>query len=740
MKKYAHFLLGALAVVLAFGACNDDPPTLNLNPQNITFAGTVGDKHQLTISTDGEWRILHCPEWLAASTTSGSGSANIELTTTRANNDGNKRQDQLQIEATNSGGGTQKAIDVIQLSSVEEECFARPVDDRKLVMSYGVAAPVVCGSNTSYFYYTVMPDTEWDRIKSDNQAIERQATASGSQWERITYNPTGANEIVYSECQPSKKYYLVTLSFANGGSRGIACDMAFTTMPKDDQARVDIIAEGSTVTTDGDGNSGKFYKWTSKKNNFTDKYYTYVCASSQEFSTLQNRFGGYGEVDDRNGIGLAWAINKLIDSGETAQGSITDPGINASPAREKIFPIQSGDGASYFAASNNDKYIEIATWAMTDTGKSGIVSDVIYHVDNGVLREVVGGHSGNDDYSLTVSPLNITISSDGASRTVSLSGNDRWTASTNSAWLTLSAVSGTAPTTLTITAQRNGTGADREATVIVRGQNTGASYTINVSQPKATASINQNCWAKPDLLVAFADGYATSWNCSSEAQQTYATVYKASSYNSRSGDEDALADDIKDGNTASNYSNVISWRQNSSFFTGGTDYVLCTVSYDASGVRGPVQAYHFTTLSSSAPIATISSLKPTTSNGDKLWTWSCTLKNGAKSYYCDFFDDEAYESGEEGYIAWHVYYYIKSGELDETYDWTSVKLNRSTTYIAVCNYAVGSNNQLGQPDVAIYSNGSSTRAARQNTSERIKPMKTARRTRTVRPPLLKQVQ
>ena len=86
------FMLGCFFLACSGGGGGDDPepkpqkPSISLNPSDLTFLSSKGDTKNLEIKTDANWSIVYCPNWLSASSSSGSGNMTISLTTTNDNN------------------------------------------------------------------------------------------------------------------------------------------------------------------------------------------------------------------------------------------------------------------------------------------------------------------------------------------------------------------------------------------------------------------------------------------------------------------------------------------------------------------------------------------------------------------------------------------------------------------------------------------------------------------------------
>lgn len=114
-----------------------------------------------------------------------------------------------------------------------------------------------------------------------------------------------------------------------------------------------------------------------------------------------------------------------------------------------------------------------------------------------VLMLVYACDSGDELGDVTMSKDFISVSQgielngDGGSGQIDIKATCSWTISKSAEWLTLSAQSGEKDETITLTADRNTTGAVRTATLTVKG---GSKLTksVTITQGKATAQLPGN--------------------------------------------------------------------------------------------------------------------------------------------------------------------------------------------------------------------------------------------------------
>ncbi|MBO7133458.1 MAG: C10 family peptidase [Bacteroidales bacterium] len=134
-------------------------------------------------------------------------------------------------------------------------------------------------------------------------------------------------------------------------------------------------------------------------------------------------------------------------------------------------------------------------------------------------------------YNLTVSPSSLSYTADGASKTVNVTSNTSWTATSSASWLTISPASGTNNGTITAVAAANTSSSQRTATITVSGG--GITRTVSVTQ----AGVSYNLTVSPSSLSYTADGESktvnvtsnTSWTATSS--ENWLTVSPASGSN-----------------------------------------------------------------------------------------------------------------------------------------------------------------------------------------------------------------
>ncbi len=478
------FVTAIMSVIL--GACSGDPtpsdPDLSLSPSNLTFSSNKGDSKDLTITTSVKWVVVHTPSWLNASSTGGSGTTKITLTTT-SENQSEIRSDVVEVKAINDEGKEiSKEIAVSQMQIAEVDCEAYiPEGDNQMIMSYGMACVLECGDNTQYFFWKVYTATDYNKIKGDNDQIVKDAKTN---WTRENVPSTLHSEILYNDCQPDQSYYLVTVPFASNGGCGRINAMEFHTRPATaEEPLAEVSIESNVIDEVHDGDQGPWYKWEIKKNGTCFEYYTYACASDTEVETMKDRKSNFGDPDTKGGISLAWKIWK--ESKKDQETHATTFNANNTGGREKLFrPYNEGATQWLTAKRATDKYLQIATFAKDKNSNwSGLIYNIVYKVENG---RIIGGTTS--DYYLTISQSSLSFDANGGSQNINVTSNDSWTVSSNQSWCVVSPTNYSNNGTFQIAVGQNTTNSERYVTITIKGTNSNISRTVTVAQAPSEAT------------------------------------------------------------------------------------------------------------------------------------------------------------------------------------------------------------------------------------------------------------
>ncbi len=215
--------------------------------------------------------------------------------------------------------------------------------------------------------------------------------------------------------------------------------------------------------------------------------------------------------------------------------------------------------------------------------------------------------------------------------------------------------------------------------------------------------IDYSATIQANLFCPFTDAMVTDFKLGSTAVQfSYQVMDKQTA---ESYDDDAVVAYVQ-GQTSysvADYGDNIFGRWN---LNANTEYYLCAVATNSSGVRGPVTRYLFKTLATTLPYAEISNVQLESTKA----TCDVAMKNLATKYYITAWTSESIYSGNWHWPAYYLFDDIKSGEEDAV-DWGSVQwtLNNAVSYFTVCTWAADASGNLGNCQIAYSTSTSSAR-------------------------------
>lgn len=223
-----------------------------------------------------------------------------------------------------------------------------------------------------------------------------------------------------------------------------------------------------------------------------------------------------------------------------------------------------------------------------------------------------------------------------------------------------------------------------------------------------------NCEATAKDFLEFTDGMVTEFDVTSNVHDFIYAVLPKSIIDTISTSYliSVMSNDIGTEVSNEDLTGYI-WKSTGDAYKAGTDYVLCTIAYDADGNRGRVIQKEFTTRSKNLPVATLSNLEAATSSSDgsNIWQWDVSLDNNATAYYIDCWEDEDEYNEDRHWNLYWLYYQIKTGKNTDTFDWTEVYLPRDGDYLVVCTWAIDGKGNIGNDSWIRAKTSSSVKAS-----------------------------
>lgn len=402
-------------------------------------------------------------------------------------------------------------------------------------LSYTAAGETKTVTVTSTTSWTATSSASWLTISpasgSNNGTITAVAAANTSTSQRtatITVSGTGVSAQTIS----------VTQAGDNGGETGdcvVLHEDRFTSNPS-----IYTVEDGGYVfgsNSYGDQAKAELFE-LSGNYNLTSIDYLYAIdgsSGSVTFKVWANSNGTPGSELATKTVTMSELYNAgtSTGSGNTKQGlytwTLTSPvavssnffaGIDVSSATSYIGLASTAQGSGY---SNSNYELYNGSWGAITTSWQGLDASMY------VLPTVCP--TSAPSYNLTVNPTSLSYTAAGESKTVAVTSNTSWTATSSASWLTVSPASGSNNGTITAVAAANTTSSQRTATITVTGS--GITRTISVTQ----AGVSYNLTVNPTSLSYTANGETktvtvtsnTSWTATSSA--SWLTVSPASGSN-----------------------------------------------------------------------------------------------------------------------------------------------------------------------------------------------------------------
>ena len=271
------------------------------------------------------------------------------------------------------------------------------------------------------------------------------------------------------------------------------------------------------------------------------------------------------------------------------------------------FSISSAEG-------EGDATLSLTVVANTSTdSRSGTVT-----LKAGDSSYTVSISQEGEDPILTISPESLSFSADGGNKSITVTSNLSWTATSSDAWLTVSSSSGEGDATLSVTADENVSIANRTASVTFEGKD--RTVTVNVTQDGAAPFFN----VTPTTLSFSAEGGSAPVKI--ESNQTW-TASKSADWIALSeveGTGDATLSLTVDANTSTDS------RSGTVAFQAGETYYHINLTQDGEGILFSItpESLSFTAEGGNETITVTSNLSWTVTSSDAWLTLSNSSGEG----------------------------------------------------------------------------------------------------------------
>ncbi len=455
--------------------------TLTVSPSSLSYTA-AGSSKTVNVTSNTSWTATSSASWLTISPASGSNNGTITA-----------------VAAANTSTSQRTATITVSASGVSSQTVS--------VTQAGTSGGSGAVSTFTYDFeactaWTVdqfSPCTTYDGDGSATYTIQ------GSTFENQGY--TGA----YIAFENG-----IASSFAAHGGTKFGCCMAATTPPNNDWFITPAISisNGTTFSFWARSANNSYgleqFKVAISTNNTT--FSTYIAGSSSSSVSAPVEWTQYTyDLSQYAGqtmyIAIMCVSNDVfaffIDDIEVSTSSTPSYNLTVSPSslsytaagESKTVNVTSNtswtatSSASWLtvspASGSNNGAITAVAAANTSTSQR---TATITISGSGITRTVNVTQAGAS-YNLTVSPSSLSYTAAGESKTVNVTSNTSWTATSSASWLTVSPASGSNNGAITAVAAANTSTSQRTATITVSGS--GITRTVNVTQAGATTAIDE---------------------------------------------------------------------------------------------------------------------------------------------------------------------------------------------------------------------------------------------------------
>lgn len=196
-------------------------------------------------------------------------------------------------------------------------------------------------------------------------------------------------------------------------------------------------------------------------------------------------------------------------------------------------------------------------------------------------------------------------------------------------------------------------------------------------------------------FVAFNDAIVTQWTVGNTNGTFAYKVVEASEEKKTSTCEILKSIENEENNLLSE---VATYHYGEWFLQPDTEYYLFAIAKNASGYRGPVLKYSFTTRATNLPSAEISNVKAATSSK---WTFDIALKNGAQAYYLCYSDNANTYKINPHFFAYTAYLLALNNELEakKLTNGYYMPAFKTCDKVTICTWGLDKDGNIGNHDI-----------------------------------------
>ena len=433
-------------------------------------AGAGAEEQQFSISTNDVWTTESTVDWITLSPAEGSGNSTVVVsfadnTTTAA------RKGVIKVKGTKSGESREIAVSQPgKTLAVTPTSLSFTTEAASKNIEVKTEGTFEAKTTADWLTLVTAGNTVVVSVQSNVAAQAREAKVTIS----LTGLTSGTLTKTVTVKQEAKVYTFKTdHSEFTSTSAAVTKDLKLTT---NDEWTATSNADWATVSAAS--GTGDVVLQIAAAENLTTTKRTATITITGTYSGLQKRVYFYQEGKFLNVTPTDLAFN--CDKSSKAITVSTDATFEAKSSVDWITLTTSGNTINVEVADNVSSAKRTAKVTISATGLA-----------SGTLTKTVNISQDAKSYHLSADVTTIQATSASKSQDIKLTTNDEWTATSSADWLTLSATSGTGEATIKATLAENATPTDRNATITIKGTQSGKSVTIKATQAGKSLSLSQ---------------------------------------------------------------------------------------------------------------------------------------------------------------------------------------------------------------------------------------------------------
>lgn len=437
---------------------------LELSADSI-IATSAAEEKAFSITSNDTWTIISsAPTWASVSPEYGSGDCSAKVKF-QVNNEPEDRTGTITVSGSNSAPQTiglrQKGVG-----------YHLSVNPTSLTAdSKAVSKTITINSNDSW---TITPSVTWISVSPSSGSGDMNVTVSISasneaesrNGEIVIKGVKGKQSVTVDVMQAGIGFYLeVDKTEMSMGAE--ASSSVFNISSNDDWTVTSSEAWATVAPSSGTGDKTITVSCTKNETNAPRTCNLTVKDSRNHTETIRLTQQGY---------------NLSVDTPEISVGSTSVTRTFSITSNDSWTVSSSVSWATVNTSSGNGNYTVSVSFS-ANTAPETRTGTITVTGSNSPSVTIALTQAG-EGYHLYVDRTNLTVEAAACTESFTITSNDTWTISTSASWVKLSSTSGNADKTIIIEIERNPDTEEREATITIRGNNSGITETVKVKQAK----------------------------------------------------------------------------------------------------------------------------------------------------------------------------------------------------------------------------------------------------------------